>query len=494
MGGCGSKLLREDAAETPPRSRSSLTSRSLRSVELYTTAPPACAPAAATANTAPAANQEEDDDPTAPDDADESFADLRMVQPKVMPMPCTPRVPIPTLPVTPTPAGPPPQGSDRPTMDGAQDAIAWLYCEGKAAFDRKEFTEALHSFEYCFQRLAERASGGGEAFDASHPNYRHLEHYLDLCRTREELAKQRVIASSPDVRHQLSATPPALHATGSGHGAGGSPALQPPQPPALVGAPSAAGGGSTWSPGARETLIFVCSPKHSALALPHLADEAVDVANVTTAHIRRGGTANDLRNELLQHRYKAFLFSGHGDAELSGKQQTLAFTGAAGGLDTVRPEHLAELLGHHSPKHGGTLDVVFLNGCCTEQIGRSVHRAGVTYVVAWRTRAETKAAHLLASTFFGALASGRGHVQAFEDAKSAVKLATRPGKTEAGMPSAVPAYELRDPLEPVKQADASFTPPPMAAGVPVLFCAEYDNAERSGSGDSRNAQSQHTGY
>lgn len=184
-------------------------------------------------------------------------------------------------------------------------------------------------------------------------------------------------------------------------------------------------------------------------------------------------SADRYRRPQLANGYRAFLFSGHGDAELSGKETTLGFTGASGGLETVRAEHLAEMLGAHSPSHAGTLETVFLNGCATEQIGAQVHAAGVPYVVCWQTKAHTRAAHLLAATFFKSLASGRGHRKSFEDALSAVKLVTRPGKTASGIPSAVPAYELRDPLEPATNV-SGFTPAPVAAGIPVLLCADRE--------------------
>ena len=109
-----------------------------------------------------------------------------------------------------------------------------------------------------------------------------------------------------------------------------------------------------------------------------------------------------------------------------------------------------------------------------------MHAAGVPYVVCWQSRVHDKAARLLASSLFVALSSSRSYEQAFEQAKSALKLATRPGKLANGIPSSVPLYEIRDPLAP--NTEPSFSPPPMASGVPLLLCDARARADRSISG------------
>ena len=99
---------------------------------------------------------------------------------------------------------------------------------------------------------------------------------------------------------------------------------------------------------ARETLIFVCSPKKAPL--PQSADEAMDVSNAVAAHICRGASAEELRSELLRNRYRSFLFTGHGDALLEGADSpTLGFSGPNGSLEAVHADTLAELLGQHTP-------------------------------------------------------------------------------------------------------------------------------------------------
>ena len=261
--------------------------------------------------------------------------------------------------------------------------------------------------------------------------------------------------------------------------------------------------------------LTVSTHRTHALCPPFLL--AAQVANVVPSHIRRGGSATDLRSELLRHPYTHFLFSGHGDAELGpsgasgeGASRTLGFTSPNGGLETVTPETLADVLGAHSPRCGGCLSTVVLNGCQTSHMGERVRAAGVTFVLCWRTKAENTAARLLACSFFASLAAGRGHHQAFEDAKAAVRCVTRPGRLANGVQSSVPAYELRDPLDggllpQIQQQPSSpgstdgsndaiasgtathregggpvrrgFSPPPMAAGIPLLLCAD-DTAAR----------------
>lgn len=395
-------------------------------------------------------------------------------------------------------------------MDGAKDAASWLYQHAKASYDRREYADALEKFELCLRKLRDAHTRGGfapDSFDSARTQYRHLDDYLELCRARESVEGRA--SASPYVAHAptgavnsaspLTTAPPYLVAperSGSSgmHASHYSPPLK--HPSAMYSGEgswacddtaslASLGGGA---PDARTTLIMVCSPRNAPL--PNLADEAVDVANETPSHVMRGGAAEELRNELLKGRYRAFLFAGHGDAELISSAspglggaekrltRTLGFTNQAGGLDLVRPETLAVLLGAHSPRANGALTTVFLNGCRTEEMGQRVRSAGVPYVVCWRTKAHNAAARTLARTFFASLAAGRGHSQAFDDARSAVLMVTRPGRLANGVASSVPAYELRDPFAPPDaveepglspRAAPDFSPPPMAAGLPILL-------------------------
>ena len=86
----------------------------------------------------------------------------------------------------------------------------------------------------------------------------------------------------------------------------------------------------------------------------------------------------------------------------------------------------------------------------------------------------------LASSFFASLAAGRDHIQAFDDARHAVRLVTRPGRLASSVASLVPAYELREDGELMASEDTegteaacmeTFLPRPMAVGIPILLCA-----------------------
>ena len=81
------------------------------------------------------------------------------------------------------------------------------------------------------------------------------------------------------------------------------------------------------------------------------------------------------------------MFIGHANIELEG-QRTLAFTDRRRELVAVRPATLANMLGQFSPARGGPLELVFLNGCESEALGKAVRRAGIPNVVCWRTLVE----------------------------------------------------------------------------------------------------------
>ena len=245
----------------------------------------------------------------------------------------------------------------------------------------------------------------------------------------------------------------------------------------------------------RELLVWVCNPSHGAakqLALPHLEREASDISTIMPAAIFNGGGPSLLREELSAKSTRRFLFCGHADAGL-GAQKTLGFTSEhTGQLSTVQPETLAEMLGAHSPQNGGRLELVFLNGCCSEELGRAVHAAGVPVVVCWSTMAENSAARIFASTFFRTYMRGKSYRQAFDEAKRAVRTTTRRGRrlegsgaSQVAVESEVPKYAFVDPEDAERVAngrvtDAGFSPEPFAAGLPLLLHADgYEHVLRA---------------
>ncbi len=182
---------------------------------------------------------------------------------------------------------------------------------------------------------------------------------------------------------------------------------------------------------------------------------------------RAGGDAERLRASLKEARVRRFLFSGHADAKVpsGGGERSLGFTKPGGELETVPPQTLAELLGEHAVGHGGALELVFLNGCNSDSLGRAVHAAGVPHVVCWQTQCADGAARIFARTFFQASAQGCTYEQAFEEAKRGVLGTTRRAAASGG--PRVPMYELRARHTPPQQS--FLHPSPIAAGIPVLL-------------------------
>ena len=133
---------------------------------------------------------------------------------------------------------------------------------------------------------------------------------------------------------------------------------------------------------------------------------------------------------------RRFLFIGHGDIPFAPgasqmlQRHTLAFAGASGGLVTVKPDDLVDMLGSHAPE---PLEFVFLNGCHTAALGQACFDAGVPSVLCWSTRVENQAARLFSQGFFEAVGKGYSYKRAFEQAKQAVAMFTRPGRSRSGV-------------------------------------------------------------
>ena len=241
-----------------------------------------------------------------------------------------------------------------------------------------------------------------------------------------------------------------------------------------------------------QLLIYACSPSLAPLA--NVAIEADEVMIHCDAVVS-SGTAERLRQILVNMRPRCFLFAGHADTKLNG-ERTLAFTDDRGGLCVAQPSALSSML--HDVRQGcpDALELVFLNGCCSEVLGRAVHEdAGVPWVVCWRTPCNDEAARLFSVKFFQALGRA-GYRDAFRQAKSAVELYTHPGRLANGVPANVPKFFFRDPAgrlpapprhrdidtaaldvsdgivnsnAPNEHTMAVATPAPIAAGLPLLL-------------------------
>ena len=211
-------------------------------------------------------------------------------------------------------------------------------------------------------------------------------------------------------------------------------------------------------------MTWICNPRASPLSQAN--EEALDVSQHSyPSVIHRGGTAQELRQKLLENPPRRFLFIGHADARAPGGPRTLGFTSEDGSAITIAPnDELARMFGASAKANGGQLELVFLNGCCSEPLGRLLHQRGVPVVVCWRTRAEDCAARIFSVEFFRALKVTNDFRRAFAEAEGAVRAVTKPGTLTGGIASGVPKYELRDPDAP---APAGATT--AAAGIPVLI-------------------------
>ena len=218
-------------------------------------------------------------------------------------------------------------------------------------------------------------------------------------------------------------------------------------------------------------LVLACSPDVSPLA--NVIDEALEVNDECPGTIRRGGTCERLAEALTKHSPRSFLFSGHADAATGmSSGRTLGFTMPGGGLSVVTDTVVAQTLAAHAISNGGRLELVFINGCSSYDLGMEVLSVGVPCVVCWRTKVKDGAARVFALAFFrhlrqsGAPADYRA---AFAEAKLAVSRVTRPGRLGTGVASEVQRYVVRDPRQPLAVGQFTFTPPPEAAGIPVLL-------------------------
>jgi len=240
--------------------------------------------------------------------------------------------------------------------------VAALYESGKRQYEEGSFEEALIDFQLCSDEL--RATARLWVVAKSHRN---LDEYLRNCQL---MIKRKEARAQLKTTSDKTADRPSADLT------------------THLGVASARPASSSSAP-ARDLLIFVCSP--TVAPLPKGIDEASEVSQYMSAAICRGGTAADLQRQLLTPT-RRFLFIGHADAQsrVPGEQdqRTLGFTDA-GKVRMAANGDLAAMFGISSCLGGaGMLELVFLNGCRSDVLGREVHAAGVPNVVCWQTRTE----------------------------------------------------------------------------------------------------------
>jgi len=200
--------------------------------------------------------------------------------------------------------------------------------------------------------------------------------------------------------------------------------------------------------GQRNLLIFACSPKVAPLEEAPLEAHEVEASMRDTVgggtDTVFGGTAEDLRRRLLSPT-RHLLFIGHADAtDPGGAGHTLGFTLPDGGLETINTDTVVSILAASGTGHGELLKLVFINGCCSELMGRNLQRAGVPNVVCWRTKAWDRAARTFSREFFRSISHGLDYRRAYEDGVRALRCATHPRTDVAHAPN-VPMYQLCGP-------------------------------------------------
>lgn len=188
---------------------------------------------------------------------------------------------------------------------------------------------------------------------------------------------------------------------------------------------------------------------------------------------RLGGTPARLHQFLLSHRPTCFHFVGHADAAFGG-HPTLGFCGGDGTLQLIAPVELVKLFKPFAGSGSDQMQLIVINGCESEKLAIMLHEdAGIANVVCWRTRVRDEACSVFAKHFWSALLQRDFSVRgAFEHAATELEHVTRSGSTMLGSqwkPANVRKWELRDPSQP--HGPVPFTPPPEAAGIPVLVCA-----------------------
>jgi len=315
-----------------------------------------------------------------------------------------------------------------------------FYEAGKKWFEAEDYDSALIEFEMCADAIEQETKRQAQPFDRNNIKWRNLDDYLCKC---SMMVKREKLRDKLEERRLSKRTKFALVRQESIH------------------PPDTATSRAHDTSSVRNLVVFVCNPNVSKL--PHADDEAANVSVHFPAAIYRGATAEDLRRVLIEKELRRFLFIGHADAQVAAGRRTLGFTSQAGKLVVVRNDDLASMLGSSSTAKGGHLELVFLNGCCSADLGKSISDAGVPNVVCWKTRANDEAARIFSTAFFHALdRTNSNYRRAFEEGKRSVMYATKPGMLASSAPSDVPKFDLTDPDE-TAQADTK------AAGIPLLI-------------------------
>ena len=147
-------------------------------------------------------------------------------------------------------------------------------------------------------------------------------------------------------------------------------------------------------------------------------------------------------------------------------------------MQLIAPLELVKLFKPFAGSGPGQMQLIVINGCESEELAIMLHEnAGIANVVCWRTKVRDEACSVFAKHFWSALLQRDSSVRgAFEHAATELTFVTRSGHTMTGSARKVQKWELRHPDQPSGQVP--FTPPPEAAGIPVLVCAHAGKTAR----------------
>jgi len=221
---------------------------------------------------------------------------------------------------------------------------------------------------------------------------------------------------------------------------------------------------------AHSLLIFVSNPLQAPLA--KVLGEALAVSLECPASIQMDDcTLGALHEFLHQRSFTRFLFSGHTGVTAPGVQgKTLGFTRLHGKVLSLTDEQRIEQV--FRPHH--QLELIFLNGCNSYELGKKLHRSG-RWVVCWETLAADAAASIFARAFFRELRINEGdYGKAFQIAALAILLDMEPSPHHGQQGQERQRFELCDPLasrvnQSTRRVHSGAGTGRTASGVPVLI-------------------------
>jgi hypothetical protein len=239
---------------------------------------------------------------------------------------------------------------------------------------------------------------------------------------------------------------------------------------------------------ALDLLIVTCNPfPEGKQNLAAIGDETKKLLSVMgeDALAKSAVSPNQLGDLLRLNPARRFIFCGHADAPIHKGYPTLCFHSDSGGPAVVEPTTLCNAM--EGIAKSGFLELIFLNGCKSLQLGEALSRIpGLKCIVCWETIVADEAASIFSVAFFKAVQESISqgdkpdYSAAFDLAASEVLCQTRPGTLTSGLNTAVPKWELREPVikdgKDVSKPNAihegqSYIPRPWAAGVPrLLMC------------------------